>query len=53
MSHFELCGFKADQNGAFPVEAYYEFCEKRGIPFPFDWQSKGRRKGLYTIEQAV
>ena len=53
MDQFELCGFKADQNGAFPVEAYYVFCEKRGIPFPFDWQPKGRRKGLYTIEQAV
>lgn len=53
MSHFELCGFKADQHGAFPIEAYYAFCEKRGIPFPFDWQPKGQKKGIYTIEQAV
>ena len=53
MSHSELCGFKADQNGAFPVAAYYEFCEKHGIPFPLDWRPKGQQTGLYTIEQAV
>jgi len=53
MSHFELCGFKADQHGAFPIEAYYAFCEKRGIPFPFDWQPKGQKKRLFTTGEAV
>ena len=53
MSHSEFCGFKADQNGAFPIEAYYEFCEKHRIPFPLDWRPKGQQTGLYTIEQAV
>ena len=53
MSHSEFCGFKADQNGAFPIEAYYEFCEKHKIPFPLDWRPKGQQTGLYTIEQAV
>lgn len=53
MFHSEFCGFKADQNGAFPIEAYYEFCEKHRIPFPLDWRPKGQQTGLYTIEQAV
>lgn len=53
MTHFELYGFEADQNGAFPVAAYYEFCEKHNMPFPLDWQPQGKKKGLYTIEQAV
>ena len=53
MSHFELYGSMADQNRAFPIEAYYAFCEKHGIPFPLDWRPKGQQTGLYTIEQAV
>lgn len=54
MSHFELCGFKADQNGAFPVAAYYKFCKNRGIPFPIDWRPKGESEDyLYTLAEAT
>lgn len=49
MSLFELCGFAADQNGAFPVAAYYKFCKNRGIPFPIDWRPKGESEDLAPV----
>lgn len=47
----ELCGFECDDRGAFPIEAYYAFCEKRGIPFPLEWRPKEQQieKGTAPI----
>ena len=54
MSHSELCGFRADNNGAFPILAYYKFCKKHVIPFPIDWRPKGENDDyLYSLAEAT
>lgn len=51
---YELCGYRADERYTFPVEAYYKFCKKRGIPFPIDWRPKGESEDyLYTLAEAT
>lgn len=51
---YELYGYRADETYTFPIEAYYQFCKKRGIPFPIDWRPKGESYDyLYSLAEAT